>query len=222
MNERSLSSAAEPWAPASPSLPRKAGYEVDLVEPEDAARERALARIYNARRNARRARDRRTRSACSEPFRVRRRTARDRGGVRALRDQARRFSRAGSSAADPMRCWRRIRRRSPSPSSPRSLAHPERVLGLHFFNPPAAHEAGRDRARGRRPRDEAIERAYAFVERIGKTAVARRRYAGVHRQSRRASVLSAGDARAAARRRLRRGTRRAGARQPVFAWGRSN
>ena len=47
---------------------------------------------------------------------------------------------------------------------------PGRVVGLHFFNPPAAmklvevvHAPGTS--------DETIQRAYAFVERIGKTAV---------------------------------------------------
>lgn len=50
------------------------------------------------------------------------------------------------------------------------LPAPERVLGLHFFNPPEAmklveivHASATD--------DASIERAYAFVERLGKTAV---------------------------------------------------
>jgi 3-hydroxybutyryl-CoA dehydrogenase len=52
----------------------------------------------------------------------------------------------------------------------RHLSHRERVLGLHFFNPPAAmklveivatHETS----------DAALDRAGAFVERIGKTGV---------------------------------------------------
>jgi 3-hydroxybutyryl-CoA dehydrogenase len=47
---------------------------------------------------------------------------------------------------------------------------PERVLGLHFFNPPAAMKLV-EVVRAAETSDDAIERAYAFVERIGKTAV---------------------------------------------------
>ncbi len=47
---------------------------------------------------------------------------------------------------------------------------PERVLGLHFFNPPAAMKLVEIVA-APETSDAAIERAYAFVERIGKTAV---------------------------------------------------
>lgn len=50
------------------------------------------------------------------------------------------------------------------------VAHPERVLGLHFFNPPAAMKLV-EIVRGADTSDETIERARAFVERIGKTAV---------------------------------------------------
>jgi 3-hydroxybutyryl-CoA dehydrogenase len=51
-----------------------------------------------------------------------------------------------------------------------TVAHPERVLGLHFFNPPAAMKLVEVVAADLTS-DEAIERAYAFVEAIGKTAV---------------------------------------------------
>jgi 3-hydroxybutyryl-CoA dehydrogenase len=50
------------------------------------------------------------------------------------------------------------------------IPHPERVLGLHFFNPPAAMKLV-EIVHAHSTSDEAIERAYAFVERIGKTAV---------------------------------------------------
>ncbi|MBV8284369.1 MAG: hypothetical protein JO175_06945 [Candidatus Eremiobacteraeota bacterium] len=47
---------------------------------------------------------------------------------------------------------------------------PQRVLGLHFFNPPAAMKLV-EIVHAPETSDESIERAYAFVERIGKTPV---------------------------------------------------
>lgn len=47
---------------------------------------------------------------------------------------------------------------------------PARVVGLHFFNPPAAMKLV-EVVRAPQTADETIERGYAFVERIGKTAV---------------------------------------------------
>ena len=49
-----------------------------------------------------------------------------------------------------------------------TVAHPERVLGLHFFNPPAAMKLV-EIVRAQQTADDAIERARAFVERIGKS-----------------------------------------------------
>lgn len=48
--------------------------------------------------------------------------------------------------------------------------YPGRVVGLHFFNPPAAMKLV-EVVHAPETSDEAIERAYAFVERIAKTAV---------------------------------------------------
>ncbi len=50
------------------------------------------------------------------------------------------------------------------------VEHPERVLGLHFFNPPTAMKLV-EIVRGERTSDEAIERACNEAERFGKTAV---------------------------------------------------
>lgn len=51
-----------------------------------------------------------------------------------------------------------------------AVEHPERVIGLHFFNPPAAMKlveiVGTDCTS-----DDALDRAHAFVEGIGKTGV---------------------------------------------------
>jgi 3-hydroxybutyryl-CoA dehydrogenase len=51
-----------------------------------------------------------------------------------------------------------------------AVDHPERVVGLHFFNPPAAM-ALVEIVHGPETSDEALARARAFVERIGKVAV---------------------------------------------------
>ena len=51
-----------------------------------------------------------------------------------------------------------------------AVESPERVLGLHFFNPPAAMKLV-EIVRAARTSDEMLERARAFVERIGKSAV---------------------------------------------------
>lgn len=52
----------------------------------------------------------------------------------------------------------------------RHVSHPQRVLGLHFFNPPAAMKLVEIVA-AEHTSGDAIERARAFVERIGKTGV---------------------------------------------------
>jgi 3-hydroxybutyryl-CoA dehydrogenase len=51
-----------------------------------------------------------------------------------------------------------------------AASHPERVLGLHFFNPPAAMKLVEIVAAGETS-DEALEIARRFVERVGKTSV---------------------------------------------------
>ena len=50
------------------------------------------------------------------------------------------------------------------------VPHPERVIGLHFFNPPAAMKLV-EIVHAQESSDEAIERARAIVEKLGKTAV---------------------------------------------------
>lgn len=50
------------------------------------------------------------------------------------------------------------------------VEHPERVLGLHFFNPPTKMEL-LEVVCAPHTGDDALERAYAFAERLGKTAV---------------------------------------------------
>jgi 3-hydroxybutyryl-CoA dehydrogenase len=50
------------------------------------------------------------------------------------------------------------------------VEHPQRVIGLHFFNPPAAMKLV-EIVHAAETSDDAIDRAVAFVERIGKTGV---------------------------------------------------
>ncbi len=50
-----------------------------------------------------------------------------------------------------------------------AVDNPQRVVGLHFFNPPAAMKLV-EVVHAPETSDETIHRAYAFVERIGKTA----------------------------------------------------
>lgn len=52
----------------------------------------------------------------------------------------------------------------------RGIPNPARVLGLHFFNPPAAMKLV-EIVRGEETGEDAIERARAIVERLGKTGV---------------------------------------------------
>ena len=66
------------------------------------------------------------------------RADRDRGGARGPRAQAARLRRARSPAVRRRSSSARTRRPSRSPRSPRRLRGPERVVGLHFFNPVAA------------------------------------------------------------------------------------
>src|SRR5579872_1583211 len=51
-----------------------------------------------------------------------------------------------------------------------SVPHPQRVLGLHFFNPPAVMQLVEVVA-APLSSDDALDRAHAFAERIGKTAI---------------------------------------------------
>ena len=51
-----------------------------------------------------------------------------------------------------------------------AVDRPERVLGLHFFNPPALMQLI-EIVRARRTSDDALQRARVIVERLGKTAV---------------------------------------------------
>ena len=85
--------------------------------------------------------------------------------------------------------------------------YPQRVLGLHFFNPPAAMKLVEIVA-AERTSDEALARAHEFVSASGRLRRRVRGHPRLHRKSCRASVRSASHARARARRWRDRRTRR--------------
>ncbi|HTA37965.1 MAG TPA: 3-hydroxyacyl-CoA dehydrogenase NAD-binding domain-containing protein [Candidatus Acidoferrales bacterium] len=144
------------------------GYTVDLVEPDEATRERALASIKSS---AERVKDAeaagRVRVHDAIP-----KTSDARIAIEAVseRFEVKRDVFIALAAALPADALLATNTSSLSVAELAGVVpHPQRVLGLHFFNPPAAmklvevvHAAATD--------DDAIERAYAFVERIGKTA----------------------------------------------------
>jgi 3-hydroxybutyryl-CoA dehydrogenase len=144
------------------------GYNVDLVEPDPATRERAVASIKSG---AERAKD------AEAPGRVRMLdaipSASDaRIAIEAVSEkfEVKRDVFVALAAALPPDALLATNTSSLSVGQLAALVpHPERVLGLHFFNPPAAMKLV-EVVHAEVTSDEAIERAYAFVERIGKTA----------------------------------------------------
>ncbi len=147
----------------------RAGYDVELIEPDPAARERALARIDKDA--ARSGED-------DAPARV---TVRD--AIPARSDallaveavpERLELKRAIFVALDAALDDDALLATNTSSLSVRELAQatllPERVVGLHFFNPPAAMKLV-EIVETDVSSDDAIERARAFVERIGKTGV---------------------------------------------------
>jgi 3-hydroxybutyryl-CoA dehydrogenase len=145
----------------------RGGYAVDLVEPDPQIRERALASI---RASAERAKD------AEAPGRVRMLEAiPDRSDARiAIEAVSEKFeikrdvfvALAAGLGEDALLAT------NTSSLSVAELAgvvpHPERVLGLHFFNPPAAMKLV-EVVHTALTSDDTIERANAFVEQIGKT-----------------------------------------------------
>ncbi|MEO6834630.1 MAG: 3-hydroxyacyl-CoA dehydrogenase NAD-binding domain-containing protein [Candidatus Tumulicola sp.] len=145
------------------------GYAVEIVEPDAAARERALERL---RREAARAGDEssvgRIRFLEAIPQRS--------GAAIAIEAVPEQFelkrdvfiALAGAIAPDALLAT------NTSSLCVADLAdlvpQPERVVGLHFFNPPTAMKLV-EVVRAPETADPTIERAFTFVERIGKTAV---------------------------------------------------
>jgi 3-hydroxybutyryl-CoA dehydrogenase len=144
------------------------GYTVDLVEPDAAMRDRALASI---RSSAERAGDPdalgRVRAHAAMPERSDAAIA-----IEAVTEkfEVKRDVFVALAAALSETALLATNTSALSVAAIASVVpNPERVLGLHFFNPPAAMKLV-EVVHAPETSDEAIERAYAFVERIGKTA----------------------------------------------------
>ncbi len=147
----------------------RGGYSVEVVEPQEAARERARARIA---KDAERARDAAIADRVTFLDRIPERhdavvaieAAPERMDVK--RDIVAQLEKALGASA--------LVATNTSSLSVRELAevaeHPQRVVGLHFFNPPAAMKLVEIVAT-EQTSDAALDAAHAFVERIGKTAV---------------------------------------------------
>ncbi len=147
----------------------KAGYEVEIVEPQDEARERALLAI---RRDAERTGD---------PS-----IARHISFTRALSPQ-REAALAIEAVPERLEIKREVFATLAEALPPDTLLatntsslsvaelaefvpNPRRVIGLHFFNPPARMRLV-EIVRAPQTEDDAIDRAFAIVERFGKSAV---------------------------------------------------
>ncbi len=198
----------------------RGGYDVEIVEPDAAARARS-ADISNAKRSAPATGRRSTHIRLLDAIRIVLGIDRDRSRSGAVRAQERRICAELAAALGPDA----LLATNTSSLSVADLAdlvpHPERVLGLAFFQSGAAMKLV-EVVHAPQTGDDAIERAYAFVERIGKTpcsrptrralsSIASRGPTTCSRCARSsASVASAGRARRArARGRLPHGTVRA-------------
>lgn len=147
----------------------RAGFTVELIEPDDAARERGLERI---RADAEKGGDpsvaERIRPAGAIPPKSEASLA-----IEAIveRFEAKRDVFKALDAALDAEALLATNTSSLSVDDlAGTVSQPERVLGLHFFNPPASMKLV-EIVRGDRTSDAAIERARAFVERLHKTPV---------------------------------------------------
>jgi len=146
-----------------------AGYRVDLVEPDVDARDRARARIDRA---AARAGDDAivARIAFLDAIPERSAAALAIEAVPERFDLKRDVFIALASAISTQA----LLATNTSSLSVTDLAdaveHPERVVGLHFFNPPEAMNLV-EIVHSERTADDALDRAFNFVQRIGKTPV---------------------------------------------------
>lgn len=147
----------------------QAGYAVDLIEPAAAAQDAAKARIAKQAERA----------GCSEAVsRVNYYGAVQPGTQAELAIEAvperldikREVFSALASALGPQTLLATNTSSLSVSEIAENIAEPQRVLGLHFFNPPAAMKLV-EIVRADETSDEAMERARAIVERLNKTAV---------------------------------------------------
>ena len=147
-----------------------AGYDVEIVEPHAAARERGFAFLE---REAERLRD----ASVLERIRWKRR---DRTTERRSRSPSKPFPNVSNSSDDVFVALadalspEALLATNTSSLSVGELAdvvsHPERVVGLHFFNPPTRMEL-LEIVCAPQTSDDALARAYEVAAKIGKTPV---------------------------------------------------
>ena len=119
--------------------------------------------------------------------------ARHRGRARGPPRSSGRSSPTSEPGSRPPRCSRRTPRASTSTAIADDVIDPERVIGLHFFNPPAGDGPRRGRAR-RATSARSYVAAVDLMRRVGQDPGALRVDAGLHRQPGRAAVLRRGAA----------------------------
>ena len=218
-------------------LALEAGHEVVLHDVDPAAIERGRGRIRTGleRRAAparsrpglgRRLGRRAGSTACARSPTPRRLAGADlviEAAARGPRGQARRSSRRSTRATRADAILATNTSALSVGAIARATARPERVLGLHFFNPaPVMPLVEVVAAPATDP--AVVERATALMTAWGKVAVRCRGHAGLHRQPGQPAVHARGAADARGRRRRRRGDRRRDARRrlpdgPVRAHG---
>jgi 3-hydroxybutyryl-CoA dehydrogenase len=169
MTERILIAGGGTMGAGIAFVAAKAGYDVEMVEPQEAARERALLEIL---RQAERSGDpsigRRVACANGIPPHS--------DAMLAIEAVSERFEikRAVFAALAEALAPDALLATNTSSLSVGELGdavpHPERVLGLHFFNPPV-RMALVEIVRAPQTGDDALARAFEIVERLGKTAV---------------------------------------------------
>jgi 3-hydroxybutyryl-CoA dehydrogenase len=147
----------------------RGGYAVELVEPDAAARERAMARIA---KDAARAGDDSVlaRIAAREAIPSNSAAAIAIEAVPERLDLKRTIFAALEQALDPHAILATNTSSLSVAELARTTSSPQRVIGLHFFNPPAAMKLV-EIVETEATSDDTIDRAHAFVERIGKTGV---------------------------------------------------
>ena len=144
----------------------RGGYRVELVEPDPASRERALARIAS---DAQRAGDDSiaTRVTIREAIPSQTQAAIAIEAVPERLDLKRTVFAALDAALPPESLLATNTSSLNVGELAQDCEYPQRVLGLHFFNPPAAMKLVEIVA-AEHTSDEALARAHEFVERIGK------------------------------------------------------
>jgi 3-hydroxybutyryl-CoA dehydrogenase len=169
MTERILIAGGGTMGAGIAFVAAKAGYDVEIVEPQEAARERASLEIA---RQAERSGDpsigRRVACANGIPPRSDAMCA-----IEAVseRFEIKRHVLAALAEALPPDALLATNTSSLSVGElADAVTHPERVLGLHFFNPPARMQLV-EIVRAPQTGDDTLERAFEIVERLGKTPV---------------------------------------------------